>query len=882
MSDLATLSIVVDSSPLNEATKAADRLTAAGENAAKMASMLVAALGLYEFSGYIKEATILAARFETMGVVMHTAGLNAGFAAVQMDALEVSLRKTGISMLESRNILAQMSGAQMDLTKSSALARAAQDLAVVGGINSSEAFGRMVQAIVSAQPKILRTMGLNVSFEQGYQKLADTLGKTVEQLSEQEQMQSRVNTVLANSAGYAGIYEASMTTAGKQMLSMQRYSEDLQVKFGAVFSPALSALVQGATAGLKGMADAIGRASANGSLQSVAGALGRIAGSGVETIGDTVAFIVKHIEALQNILIAAGIAAAYAWGPAGLAGLSNIVGPLISSLVGLWGAITADTIALTLFNGALAVLTSPITAIIAGVTLVVGTFMFFHDAIYGSMDDIEEYTKKLDAQNGQMKTWLTMREDVVKIEKQIKALKDDGGQAGPANRQNRIDDMVKTATKDKTFDPQELASVVLYATKLVDAQIALASVKKGQDDKAAADQKAREATKAAATAIAEQNTTLEREHILLTKGALAAYAYDLAQEKIPSRSAAILVAKHQENDALKEDQEARDKGIAGLLKEADAHTSLMNTLNPVAKQAHDYADAIALINQYTADGPERINALKAAYDTMTPSGIAAAAATKKIADEVARLNQRNTPEDQLAHTNVLRGAGLSDEAYAHEMAKNQQLRLEFMRLKAEGGNTWAILGYAMTQASSNSTDAMVRWMDNLDGVGRSWHTLGSTVRSVISDMLIQMQRAVIQQKLMNPLMQWAGLAIGGLTGGGAGPDMTNQMGNGSYVGYNGQPLFGYAVGTDYVPQTGLALLHQGEAVVPAAENRYGARGGGGMTVTNQISVTVTGSGANASVPSRGSNGQAIGDSLKGLMTQWAIEEKRPGGVLNPA
>jgi hypothetical protein len=35
---------------------------------------------------------------------------------------------------------------------------------------------------------------------------------------------------------------------------------------------------------------------------------------------------------------------------------------------------------------------------------------------------------------------------------------------------------------------------------------------------------------------------------------------------------------------------------------------------------------------------------------------------------------------------------------------------------------------------------------------------------------------------------------------------------------------GYATGTDYVPATGPAWLHRGEAVIPAAANRRGADG----------------------------------------------------------
>jgi hypothetical protein len=45
---------------------------------------------------------------------------------------------------------------------------------------------------------------------------------------------------------------------------------------------------------------------------------------------------------------------------------------------------------------------------------------------------------------------------------------------------------------------------------------------------------------------------------------------------------------------------------------------------------------------------------------------------------------------------------------------------------------------------------------------------------------------------------------------------------------------GYATGTDYVPETGIYLLHQGEAVIPAAQNVSGSQqyssGGGNITI----------------------------------------------------
>ena len=51
-----------------------------------------------------------------------------------------------------------------------------------------------------------------------------------------------------------------------------------------------------------------------------------------------------------------------------------------------------------------------------------------------------------------------------------------------------------------------------------------------------------------------------------------------------------------------------------------------------------------------------------------------------------------------------------------------------------------------------------------------------------------------------------------------------------------QKLYGYAVGTNYVPNDGLAYLHQGEAVIPAKYNKpYQPNDNGALTDTiNQM------------------------------------------------
>jgi hypothetical protein len=68
---------------------------------------------------------------------------------------------------------------------------------------------------------------------------------------------------------------------------------------------------------------------------------------------------------------------------------------------------------------------------------------------------------------------------------------------------------------------------------------------------------------------------------------------------------------------------------------------------------------------------------------------------------------------------------------------------------------------------------------------------------------------------------------------------TNRIGNEQYamLYYIYQAISGlasYDVGTPYVPQTGLAMLHAGEAVIPAAYNN-----GGSSTSSGDINANIT-------------------------------------------
>ena len=251
MADIASLVIQVDATGVASADRAMQGLGSTSSWLQAKFEQLATAWAALKLTEYAKDSIMLAARYETLGVAMQVIGNNAGYTGKQMEGFQAGLEKTGISMIEARNNLTRMAAAQLDLSKSSELARVAQDAAVVAGINSSEAFERLVQGIVSGQPRILHTMGIFADFSRAEKEWAADHGRSTESLSTAEKIQVRFNETLKEGATRAGAYEAAMGTAGKQIFSMERYVQDLQLLVGQVFGPVLTMAVFGLVEQLK-------------------------------------------------------------------------------------------------------------------------------------------------------------------------------------------------------------------------------------------------------------------------------------------------------------------------------------------------------------------------------------------------------------------------------------------------------------------------------------------------------------------------------------------------------------------------------------------------------------------------------------------------------
>ena len=248
---------------------------------------------------WVKDLADTAARNEVLATVLHVVGKNAGYSREELDKADRSIQKLGITAQASRQSMTQFLQGGFKLDKLEALAKAAQDTAVVLGTDSSEAFQRMITAVQTMNTLSLRTMGIIVTNEQAQERYAAKIGKTANQLTLMQQQEALLQATLDKSKKLQGAYGEAMGNVGKQITSLARFQEQLAATVGSALLPAYGALVDEFTLLLKHLT--LISEEMNGQ------------GEGAITLGDAVRtlaselrllieFGARHHEAILNII----------------------------------------------------------------------------------------------------------------------------------------------------------------------------------------------------------------------------------------------------------------------------------------------------------------------------------------------------------------------------------------------------------------------------------------------------------------------------------------------------------------------------------------------------------------------------------------------------
>ncbi len=282
----------------NKAAGAVGKLQSSCEGLDSVVRKVAGAMAAWQIGGLVKDSAMLSARVETLGVVMEKVGKNSLYSKSEMNGYAEAVRKMGITTQESRLTVTQFVQSHLDLAKSAQLARVAQDAAVIGNTNSSESLRGLMHGITTLQPEILRTYGIIVNFEAEYAKYAASVGRTTEALSGQEKQQIALNAVLTAGKGIAGAYEAAMGTVGKQITTLPRLIEEAKLQFGELFKPALAVLIQELSAQLKGVSQTLTEMEKSGELAKWS----RDLASNVKSAAKNITTLAKELKDLTIII----------------------------------------------------------------------------------------------------------------------------------------------------------------------------------------------------------------------------------------------------------------------------------------------------------------------------------------------------------------------------------------------------------------------------------------------------------------------------------------------------------------------------------------------------------------------------------------------------
>jgi len=198
-----------------------------------------AALGAARLAAFGRDAALLAARVENLATVLNNVGRIAGQSGTQLGVLERNVKRLGITTQAARRSLTQLAQANIDLSRAAELTRVAQDAAVIAGVNSSQAFERLVLAIQRNDVRLLRNLGIVINLNNVYARFAQETGRTTKSLTAFEKRQLVLNEVLDKGRLIAGTYEAALQDVGKQISSLPRLTEEATVAVGNQFLPVL-------------------------------------------------------------------------------------------------------------------------------------------------------------------------------------------------------------------------------------------------------------------------------------------------------------------------------------------------------------------------------------------------------------------------------------------------------------------------------------------------------------------------------------------------------------------------------------------------------------------------------------------------------------------
>lgn len=344
---------------------------------------------------FAKESFNAAARVEELDISMRAIGKSTGKGYTQIKEAAKAIKDMGIETASASQMAIQFAQNNLDLASAAKVARVAQDLAVVAGLNSTETMNRLTQGILRGETELLKSAGIAKSAGQAYEEYAKSHGKSTASLTAFEKQTAVTNMILEEGGKVAGTYEASMNSAGKVMRSFARIFNDIQVAIGSVLLKGLGPIIKAVYDLVKGFSKSIGEGGAfRGILDGLA-----------TQFGTLTAPVVDFIKNITRMFSNKVLMAEFAKKLQGIVDLMMLLAPLVLAAVAAYvgfkvvkqiveatqQAIDGLALAQKAFNAA--VLANPyvlVAAIIIGALVAIALAMkYFYDKSEAVRDSVD-------------------------------------------------------------------------------------------------------------------------------------------------------------------------------------------------------------------------------------------------------------------------------------------------------------------------------------------------------------------------------------------------------------------------------------------------------------------------------------------------------------
>ena len=189
------------------------------------------------------KAFMAAARVDELDYALNAVGKSTkmGYKALQDEALEI--KGVGIEMEIAQQSVLKFAQNNLELAKASDIARIAQDLAIIGGKNSTETYNMLTHAVITGRSEVLKSVGIQKSAGQMYEEYAKKIGVATTAMTFQQKQAAVLAGVIEEGERVFGTYEEAMKAPGKLLRSFARLHNELQVSVGGVLLKAFGPLI---------------------------------------------------------------------------------------------------------------------------------------------------------------------------------------------------------------------------------------------------------------------------------------------------------------------------------------------------------------------------------------------------------------------------------------------------------------------------------------------------------------------------------------------------------------------------------------------------------------------------------------------------------------